>query len=395
VVQSLSLALYNSLSRLSEQSVNSLIEDPLILDNNLPISKLIGALTEKSLYECFTMFDKKILVINIRNLLDIRNITSRKISTIAKISPHIYPNSKIAQAAHLMNYHRLRSLPIIDKDKNIIGQINAKSIIKEIYEIGSRTSRTNTNNSFASLSRKILGKDIMTPKPFVIGSNDSVSSARNIMIKNRIDHIPVIDENNNSLVGIITSNNIIQNLLPTERIGKGSIGINEKNIRLDFPVKSIMNKNLVVTNIKDNVLRIIKTILDTNSTYVVLQSVNEIHGIITFGDILTLLKEKVQYELPCYIIGLPENAIQAEMTKTKFISMSKFLRKIFPEIEEVRCRIKIKNKGGKKNRYEVNVNIITTAENYSYARSGWNISTIMDELSDGFKRRVIKEERKK
>ena len=176
---------------------------------------------------------------------------------------------------------------------------------------------------------------------------------------------------------------------------KDSIGINEKNIRLDFPVKSIMNKNTVVSNIKDNCTRIIKTILDTNSTYVVLQSVNEIHGIITFGDILTLLKEKVQYELPCYIIGLPEDAIQAEMTKTKFISMSKFLRKIFPEIEEVRCRIKIINKGGKKNRYEVNVNIITTAENYSYARSGWNISTIMDELSEGFKRRVIKEERKK
>ena len=94
---------------------------------------------KRSLDECFTMFDKKIYVINIRNLLDIRNITSRKISTIAKISPFIYPDNKIAQAAHLMNYHRLRSLPIIDKDKNIIGQINAKSILKQIYEIGSRT----------------------------------------------------------------------------------------------------------------------------------------------------------------------------------------------------------------------------------------------------------------
>ncbi len=223
-----------------------------------------------------------------------------------------------------MNYHRLRSLPIIDKDKNIIGQINAKSILKQIYEMGSRNYQTNKNNSFASLARNILGKDIMTPKPFVIGSNDRVSSARNIMIKNSIDHIPVIDENNNSLIGIITSSIIIPYLLPTERIGKGSIGINEKNIRLDFPVKSIMNKNAVLSNIKDNVLRIIKTILDTNSTYVVLQSVNEIHGIITFGDILTLLKEKVQYELPCYLIGLPEDAIQAEMTKTKFINMSNF-----------------------------------------------------------------------
>ena len=39
-----------------------------------------------------------------------------------------------------MNYYRLRSLPIVDKDNKIIGQINAKSIIKQIKEIGSKVT---------------------------------------------------------------------------------------------------------------------------------------------------------------------------------------------------------------------------------------------------------------
>lgn len=395
MAQNLSLKLYDSLSNLSEQSVSNLMEKPLIFENDEPVSKAIGSFLERNLYESFLTFDNKISVISIRNILNLRNITSRKISTIAKPSPILYSDSKIANAAHLMNYYRLRSLPVIEKDKKIIGQINAESIIKQIYELGSKTSQTKTNNSFASISQQILGKDIMTPKPFVIGSNYDVSSARNIMIKNRIDHIPVINENNNSLIGMLTSTHITQHLLPTERIGRGSIGINQKNIRLDFPVKSIMSKNVIVSNIADNILKIISLMIDTNSTYVVLQSVNEIHGIITFGDILTLLKERIQYELPCYIIGLPEDPIEAEMAKTKFIGVVKLLKKIFPEIEEARCRIKIKSKNSKKNRYEVNVNIITTAEIFSYTMAGWDLPTIMDELSDGIKRKVIKEQNKK
>ncbi len=83
------------------------------------------------------------------------------------------------------------------------------------------------------------------------------------------------------------------------------------------------------------------------------------------------------------------------MTKTKFIGVVKILKKIFHEIEEARCRIKIKSISDKRNRYEVSVNIITTAENYSFTRTGWDLPILMDELSDGVKRKVIKEQNKK
>lgn len=394
MIQNLSLKLYDSLSSLSEQNVNSLMDEPLILENDLPISKVIGTLSERNLYESFTVFDKKIFVINIRDLLNIKDIYSRKISTIAKISPVLYTDTKIANAAHIMNYYRLRSLPIVEKDKKIIGQINAKSIIQRIHELATKGSLINNNNSFASLSKQILGKHIMTPRPFVIGSNSNVSSARNIMIKNRVDHVPVVNENNNSLIGMITSSQIIQHRLPSERIGRGTMGIHRKSTQHDFPVKSMMSKDVVVASIDDELIKTIDTIINTNSTYVVLQSVNEIHGIITFGDILTLLKERIQYDLPCYIMGLPEDPVEAEMTKTKFIGVVQLLKKIFPEIEEARCRIKIK-RSGKRDRYEVHVNIVTTAEIYSYASTGWDLPAIMDELSAGMKRKVIKEQNKK
>lgn len=59
MVQNLSLKLYDSLSNLSEQTVNSLMEEPLMTENNLPVSKVIGSLIERNLYESFTTVDKK------------------------------------------------------------------------------------------------------------------------------------------------------------------------------------------------------------------------------------------------------------------------------------------------------------------------------------------------
>ncbi|MDX1372710.1 MAG: CBS domain-containing protein, partial [Nitrososphaeraceae archaeon] len=241
MVKNLSYKLYSSLDSLREQNVNNFIESPIIVDSDSSISKILGILLQNNCYECFFNYDKKTYVINIRDLLNIKNITSRKASNIGRIIPSLNQNHNIGNAVQLFKYYRVRSLPIADKNQ-IHGQLNCRSIIKQIYELGSTKSQ-DMNNSFVNLSKEILGKDIMTPKPFVLDQNDNIASARNLMIKNRIDHVPIIDKNNNSLVGMITSTHIIQSLIPSEKIGRDSIGINDKIKRINFPAQSIMDKN--------------------------------------------------------------------------------------------------------------------------------------------------------
>lgn len=392
MVNNLSDRLYNSLESLRKQNVNNSLESPIIVEEDLSISKLIGILIERNHYECFLDYDKKTYVINIRDLLNIKNITSRKVSTIGKVIPSLNKKDNIGKAIQLFKYYRLRSLPVRENG-NLCGQLNCKTIIKQLSHLASDPS-PNLKQSFFNLSHEILGKDIMTPNPFVLDQDGNMASAINLMIKNRIDHVPIINKNTNSLVGIVTSTHIIKSLLPSEKIGRDSIGINEKITRIDFPVKSIMDKNVVVLKIDDNLKKILDTILITDSTYVVLQNVGETQGIVTFTDILSLLKERVEYDLPCYIIGLPDDPVQSEMAKSKFINLVKALRKIFPEIEEARCRIKIKNTTGKRQRYEINVNIISTAKVYTYTNTGWELATIMDEIGNNLKRKVIKSQRK-
>ena len=75
-----------------------------------------------------------------------------------------------------------------------------------------------------------------------------------------------------------------------------------------------------------------------------------------------------------YIIGLPDDPFDAELAKSKFTNLIKFLSKVSPEIEEARCRMKLRGIQGQRRRYEVDVNIITPYRRHTYTNMGWDLS---------------------
>jgi hypothetical protein len=101
---------------------------------------------------------------------------------------------------------------------------------------------------------------------------------------------------------------------------------------------------------------------------------------------------RVHEELPAFIIGLPEDLFEADLAKSKFAETISFLRKIVPEIEEARCKMKLINDQGKKSQYEVNVSIITPYKIDTYANSGWDLAKIFDEMSESLKKRFVQEQ---
>jgi predicted transcriptional regulator len=70
----------------------------------------------------------------------------------------------------------MRTVPVID-DNKIVGQISAKRIVELI-------SRNLAENKLG-----ILASDVMTGSPIAIGSNKTISSAKSIMKRRRIDHL--------------------------------------------------------------------------------------------------------------------------------------------------------------------------------------------------------------
>lgn len=96
---------------------------------------------------------------------------------------------------------------------------------------------------------------------------------------------------------------------------------------------------------------------------------------------------KVHDDLPAFIIGLPKDSFEADLAKSKFAQTVEFLKKIVPEIEEARCKIKQHDVSGERKRYEVDASVITPYVRHSYVDSGWDLAKIFDEMSESLKKK--------
>jgi predicted transcriptional regulator len=372
--------LYSSLDKVRNKKVGDLMEPPIVADVNSPISKIIGILTEQKVYDVFIKKKNTVTSINIRNLLSVRgDIISSKASRLTRGIPNLSKKeSNVGYAARIMSHYRIRALPIL-QDNDIIGQISAKGIVKAIYEDVFKTRK---------IKNIVSPADIMTPNPIVITPKDKVSTARGVMIRKRIDHLPIIDEQD-KLVGVLTSAHIAGNIPPTGRIGRRSRGIDRKSIRFDISAMGLADHDnaITISSVDESLRSITGLMIDKNSTYSILTNMNKVQGIITYKDIVALLGEKIKEDIPAYIIGLPEDPVAASLANSKFIQLIKLLRKAYPEIQEAECHIKLRNSEGKRKRYEVYVNIITPNKKYTYTDSGLNIATIFDQISNSLKKK--------
>jgi len=115
---------------------------------------------------------------------------------------------------------------------------------------------------------KFVG-DIMTKKVITAHQKDSLKKVSEILVKNGIDQIPIVDSDN-KLVGIVTTWDI------TKALAKGEKKLSE-----------IMTRN-VITSRKDEPIDVVARRLDKNSigSTPVVDENNKVIGIITMADII-------------------------------------------------------------------------------------------------------------
>ncbi|MGZ5486407.1 MAG: CBS domain-containing protein [Nitrososphaeraceae archaeon] len=362
------------LNRIGKKKVSDFIESANIFNSNENISKILGTLIKINNYSVYFKNGNKITAINLRDILSAREVHSQKLNSIAKSTPTIEEDSNIRRAAGLMSLYRLRSLPVIE-DGEIIGQITTKSIVK----------------SMEHTDIKIRSTKIMTANPISIHENDLVLTAKNLMIRHRIDHVPIVED---SLKGIITSYDIAKILLTADNNDNVYRGLTEHTRPLEFPAKGIADKNTTTSSVDDTIAKVIQLLNSNNSTYSIVTLGNEIQGIITHRDIISLLGEKVEEDVPAYIIGLPDDPFASELAKTKFNALVKFLKKTMPDLEEARCRIRLSTVRGKIKKYEIEVSIFTPTNRYSYTNEGSDLATIFDQMKDSLKNKLTQKNQK-
>jgi CBS domain-containing protein len=116
------------------------------------------------------------------------------------------PKEKITIILNKLRLFRISGMPVSD-GKSIKGIISEKDILNKIQEI---TKETSVNLEQALKKADFPVGDVMTRDVVTVAPADSIDTVVNLMIKRKINRIPVVVEG--KIVGIVTRGDIISAL---------------------------------------------------------------------------------------------------------------------------------------------------------------------------------------
>jgi CBS domain-containing protein len=358
------------LESIKQLAVSNLISAPLVISEATPVSKVVGVLKNEDAYEVFTQDRGRVGMVMIRDILKAWNVATEKVESLVSPAPRLSPGARLSEAARLMMQDRVRALPIVEGDK-LIGSVLATSIIQAIP---------------SSIVDKYCAQDIMTPNPAGLDVDDEVSKARALMLRRRIDHLPIV--RNRKLAGLLTSSKIVFDVYQRiEGIEGYKAMVDNTQRRLAIPVKGLMDLNPLTSEPSDKISNVLKRMLDMKATYCLITQFDEVQGIITYRDFMKLIAEEiVKSDIPVYIVGLPDDPFESEQARTKFMRSIETLRKTMPKIQEARAVIQTREGPEReRRRYEVSVTLVTPRKNYSYSSTGFELANMFDDVQSHLK----------
>jgi predicted transcriptional regulator len=128
------------------------------------------------------------------------------------------PETQLHNAAEMMRSSNCGALPVVDKNKKVVGMITDRDIALSL-------SKRTTSSPFDMPVEKVMTKKIHTVMP-----SDDISAAYQQMRSNKIGRLPVVDEKG-SLKGMVSLHRLLhQTLSQGKKEQLGEISSSEENI---------------------------------------------------------------------------------------------------------------------------------------------------------------------
>ena len=133
----------------------------------------------------------------------------------------------IAEASNLMKQEKVHRLPVLDRDKKLVGIITEKDIL---YATPSPAS-TLSIHEMAYLLSKLTVKKLMSKNVVTITKDTTVEEAARMMVDQDLSSLPVLD--GDRLIGIVSKSDMFKILL--ELFGARHYGVRVSFIVDDKP----------------------------------------------------------------------------------------------------------------------------------------------------------------
>lgn len=137
------------------------------------------------------------------------------------------PDMSIADASNLMRQEKVHRLPVLDKDKRLVGLITEKDILFASPSPASSLSI----HEMAYLLSKLTVKKLMSKNVVTISKDTTVEEAARMMVDQDLSCLPVLE--GEKLIGIVSKSDMFKILL--ELFGARHFGIRVSFVVEDKP----------------------------------------------------------------------------------------------------------------------------------------------------------------
>lgn len=145
-----------------------------------------------------------------------RDVMVKKVITINK-------NASVAELSELLIKNKISGVPVIDDSGKLVGIATEGDLIvrdadlhfPRYFKLLDSIIYLESLNKFKRNLRKYLGtkvEDVMTSKVKIVKEDTPVNVVANIMVRNNVNRVPVLD-NDGNLVGIITRADIVKSMV--------------------------------------------------------------------------------------------------------------------------------------------------------------------------------------
>lgn len=266
--------------------------DYISIDINKTISELIGAFKKQKQHYALVFDGKKYLgTIAKRFLLTSRiDPAKMKIHNIIKkrsksktpfFVPTLQLDTDIKKICKLMATSDSHLLPVIEKDK-VLGVVHSYDVVKEIADEYSK-----------------MNCEEFSRTPITIRPEDGIDTALNVLSREGIDHLPIVDAQNR-LMGMVSMTDLINmpNLwsISSQKISQAAshqggkhtgYSHGEKTKMSNLPIKNCMStKKICCTPPETKVPAAIKIMEENGVCNIILVKYDKPVGIMTIKDIL-------------------------------------------------------------------------------------------------------------
>lgn len=136
-----------------------------------------------------------------------RNEPVSKIMSTGLITVH--HGDPISKARKLVRDHGVHHLPVVDGHK-IIGIISASDILRVSFGDAFGTDERSVD---ATLDHTMSIEELMRKDPRVLRKDATIRDAAEILAKGEFHSVPIVDADRETLVGMVTSTDLIKYLL--------------------------------------------------------------------------------------------------------------------------------------------------------------------------------------